>query len=38
MTAFHLVPDIGELEDRQTNTIPGFYERLTELTPSLSER
>jgi cyanophycin synthetase len=27
--------DIGELEDRPTNKIPGFYERLTELIPSL---
>ncbi|MFL5761569.1 MAG: cyanophycin synthetase [Thermomicrobiales bacterium] len=27
--------DIGELEDRPTNKIPGFYERLTELAPSL---
>src|SRR5688572_4884544 len=27
--------DIGELEDRPTNAIPGFYERLTELIPSL---
>src|SRR5215204_4661824 len=31
----HLSLDIGELEDRPTNTIPGFYERLTELIPSL---
>src|SRR5215207_3142507 len=27
--------DIGDLEDRPTNKIPGFYERLTELLPSL---
>ncbi len=27
--------DIGELEQRPTNKIPGFYERLTELIPSL---
>jgi cyanophycin synthetase len=27
--------DIGELEDRPTNKIPGFYEHLTELLPSL---
>src|SRR4051794_40461491 len=26
---------IGELEDRPTNKITGFYERLTELLPSL---
>ncbi|MGP1614367.1 MAG: cyanophycin synthetase family protein, partial [Pollutimonas bauzanensis] len=27
--------DIGELEERPTNKIPGFYEELTELLPSL---
>ncbi len=27
--------DIGELEERPTNKIPGFYEALTELLPSL---
>jgi cyanophycin synthetase len=27
--------EIGELEDRPTNKIPGFYEHLTELLPSL---
>src|SRR3954471_7070852 len=27
--------DIGDLEDRPSNKIPGFYERLTELIPSL---
>ena len=26
---------VGELEDRPTNKIPGFYERLTEYMPSL---
>ena len=31
----HLLLDIGQLEDRPTNAIPGFYERLTELIPSL---
>ncbi|MDF3016074.1 MAG: cyanophycin synthetase, partial [Thermomicrobiales bacterium] len=31
----HLSLDIGELEDRPTSAIPGFYERLTELIPSL---
>ena len=35
MPAIRLVTDIGELEDRPTNKIPGFYERLTELIPSL---
>jgi cyanophycin synthetase len=30
----HLSLDIGELEDRPTNAVPGFYERLTELIPS----
>ncbi len=29
------VVDIGELEDFPSNTIPGFYERLTGLLPSL---
>lgn len=29
--------DIGELEDRPSNTIAGFYERLTALLPGLSE-
>lgn len=29
--------DIGELEDYPSNTIPGFYERLTSWLPSLVE-
>ena len=29
--------DIGELEDCPSNTIPGFYERLTALLPGLIE-
>lgn len=29
--------DIGELEDFPSNTIPGFYERLTAWLPSLVE-
>jgi cyanophycin synthetase len=29
--------DIGVLEDSPSNTIPGFYERLTEWLPSLAE-
>ena len=29
--------DIGELEDSPSNTIPGFYERLTAFLPSLVE-
>ena len=29
--------DIGELEDYPSNTIPGFYERLVALLPSLVE-
>lgn len=29
--------DIGELEDSPSNTIPGFYERLTAYLPSLVE-
>lgn len=35
MPVILMVVDIGELEDRPTNKIPGFYERLTELLPSL---
>lgn len=29
--------DIGELEDSPSNTIPGYYERLTALLPTLIE-
>ena len=29
--------DIGELENHPSNTIPGFYERLTALLPTLAE-
>lgn len=35
MPAILLEIDIGDLEDRPTNKIPGFYEHLTELLPSL---
>ena len=28
--------DIGELEDQPSNTLPGFYERLTALLPGLA--
>ena len=35
MPVILLLVDIGELEDRPTNKIPEFYERLTELIPSL---
>ena len=35
MPAVRVLLDIGELETRPTNKIPGFYERLTELLPSL---
>lgn len=35
MPVIQMITDIGELEDRPTNKIPGFYERLTELMPSL---
>ena len=31
------VVDIGELEDFPSNTIPGFYERLSSWLPSLIE-
>ena len=37
MPAILLEIDIGELEERPTNKIPGFYEDLTELLPGLYE-
>lgn len=37
MPVIHYVLDIGELEDRPSNKIPGFYEHLTEAIPSLYE-
>lgn len=33
----HQVIDIGELEDRPSNKVPGLYDRLTELIPSLHD-
>jgi len=35
MPVIRYVLDLGELEDRPSNKIPGFYEHLTELIPSL---
>ena len=35
MPIIHYVVDLGELEERPTNKIPGFYEQLVELIPSL---
>jgi len=35
MPVIHYVVDIGELEERPTNKIPGFYEQLVEHIPSL---
>jgi cyanophycin synthetase len=35
MPVIQMIVDIDELEDRPTNKIPGFYERLTEYMPSL---
>jgi cyanophycin synthetase len=35
MPAILMEIDIGELEERPTNKIPGFYEHLTELLPGL---
>ena len=35
MPIIHYVVDIGELEDRPSNKIPGFYEELVEHIPSL---
>jgi cyanophycin synthetase len=37
MPAILMELDIGELEERPTNKIPGFYEHLTELLPGLYE-
>lgn len=37
MPSLRFTVDIGDLEERPTNKIPGFYERLTELIPSLYE-
>ncbi len=37
MPSLRFTVDIGELEDRPTNKIPGFYERIVELIPSLYE-
>ncbi len=35
MPVIQMIVNIGELEERPTNKIPGFYEHLTELLPSL---
>src|SRR5690349_15704993 len=35
--AIRLLLDLGELEERPTNTIPGFYEWLTTTLPGLIE-
>lgn len=37
MPVIRVTTDIGELENRPTNKIAGFYEGLTELIPSLYE-
>jgi cyanophycin synthetase len=37
MPVIQYVLDLGELEDRPSNKIPGFYEQLTEAIPSLYE-
>ncbi|MGD9710751.1 MAG: cyanophycin synthetase, partial [Thermomicrobiales bacterium] len=37
LPVIRVTTDIGELENRPTNKIPGFYEALTELVPSLYE-
>lgn len=29
--------DLGDLEERPSNTIPGFYERLLHLLPGLTQ-
>ena len=33
----HLVVDLGELQDRPTNMIPEFTERLIDVLPSLED-
>jgi cyanophycin synthetase len=33
----HLLVDLGELQDRPTNMIPEFTQRLTDLLPSLED-
>ncbi len=35
MQAIRFLLDIGELEERPTNTIPGFYEKLTTTLPTM---
>src|SRR4051794_20950561 len=37
LPAIRFLLDIGELEERPTNTIPGFYEQLTTTLPGLVE-
>ncbi len=37
MQAIRFLLDIGELEERPTNKIPGFYEKLTTTLPTLIE-
>jgi len=37
MQAIRFLLDIGELEERPTNTIPGFYEQLTTTLPTMYE-
>jgi cyanophycin synthetase len=37
MPAIRLLVDIGELEERPTNAIPGFYDKLTTTLPGMVE-
>jgi len=37
LPAVRFLLDIGELEERPTNTIPGFYDKLTSTLPGLVE-
>jgi cyanophycin synthetase len=37
MPAIRLLLDIGELEERPTNLIPGFYDKLTTTLPGMVE-
>ncbi len=35
MPVIHQIVDLGELEDRPSNKVPGFYDALTAMIPSL---
>ncbi len=37
MPVIHQIVDLGELEDRPSNKVPGLYDKLTAMIPSLYE-